>query len=131
MPFQVSKRCQRSGVRKHRHSPGNFRLQASSSSLILIGRPQSVSAILAEKRPSSIDRHHLPWSSAKVVLDRPPWSSPLSSSGDIGGTISSMGGAPGGPPPSSTGDSNRATSSSVSSCNKALGAPSTKKRRLD
>jgi hypothetical protein len=54
-----------------------------------------------------------------------------SSGGGIGGTTSSTGNALGGPPPSSTGGSNRVTSLSVSSCNKALGAPSTKKRRLD
>ena len=53
------------------------------------------------------------------------------SGGGIGGTASSVGGALGGPPPPSTGGGNRATSSSVSSCNKALGAPSTKKRHLD
>jgi hypothetical protein len=54
-----------------------------------------------------------------------------SSGDDIGGTTSSAGGALGGPPPSSTGGGNRATSSSMSSCNKALGAPSTKKQHLD
>jgi hypothetical protein len=51
-------------------------------------------------------------------------------SGDIGGTASSAGGTLGGPPPSSTGGGNRLISSSVSSCNKASGAPSTKKRHL-
>jgi hypothetical protein len=55
-----------------------------------------------------------------------------SSSGDgIGGTASSVGGALGGSPPSCASGGNRATSSSVSSCNKVPGAPSTKKRCLD
>jgi hypothetical protein len=46
----------------------------SSSSLFFICQWQSISAILAEQRPSSTGRHHPPWRSAKVVLDRPPWS---------------------------------------------------------
>jgi hypothetical protein len=48
----------------------------------------------------------------------------------FGGTTSSTFGTQGGLRPSSTGGSNRATSSSVSSCNKAPGAPLTKKRDL-
>jgi hypothetical protein len=50
-----------------------------------------------------------------------------SSGGGIGGTASSAGGALGGPPPSSMSGGNRATSLSMSSCNNAPGAPSTKK----
>jgi hypothetical protein len=45
-----------------------------SSSLILISRRQSISTILVEQRPSSTGRHHPPWSSTKVVCNRPPWS---------------------------------------------------------
>jgi hypothetical protein len=56
---------------------------------------------------------------------------PSSSGGSIGGTTSSAGGTQGGPPPSSMGGGNIATSSSVSSCNKAPGAPSTEKGHLD
>jgi hypothetical protein len=54
-----------------------------------------------------------------------------SSGGGIGGMTSSAGGALGGLSPSSTGAGNKGTSSSVSSCNKVLGAPSTKKQCLD
>jgi hypothetical protein len=53
---------------------GDCQLQASSSSLIFIDRQQSIYAILTEQRPSSTGCHHLPWSDAKDVLDRPPWS---------------------------------------------------------
>jgi hypothetical protein len=49
----------------------------------------------------------------------------------IGGTASSAGGALGGLPPSSTSSGSRATSSSVSSCDKVSGAPSKKKRHFD
>jgi hypothetical protein len=45
-----------------------------SSSLILIGRRQSISAILVEQSPSSTDCHHSPWIGAKAVIDRPPCS---------------------------------------------------------
>jgi hypothetical protein len=38
------------------------RLQAPSSSLIIIGRWQSISAILVEQRPSLTGYHHTPWS---------------------------------------------------------------------
>jgi hypothetical protein len=92
----------------------------------------------SQSLPSSLSRgHHRP----TVIIrhgeaPRPcstgrPGATTSSSSGDIGGTASSAGGALGGPPPSSTSGGNRATSLSVSNCNKASGAPSTKKWRLD
>jgi hypothetical protein len=108
-----------SGVRKQRHSSGKCYLQASSSSLIIIGRRQLISTILAEQRPSSTNYDHSPWSGPKAVLDRPPWRVTSSSGGGVGGTTSSAGCALRVLPPSSIYGGNRATSSSVSNCNKA------------
>jgi hypothetical protein len=100
--------------------------------------PSSSSVGGSRSLPSSLSRgHHRPtFIICQEVAPRPCSTSlhgaaPSSSSGGIVGTAPSAGGTLGGPPPTSMGGVKRVTSSSVSSCNKAPGARSTKKRCLD
>jgi hypothetical protein len=112
----------------HRGTVISKRHHPLSSSLVGGSRSLPSSPSIGHHRPAVIIRHEV---APRPCSTSHPGAATSSSVGSIGGTTSSAGGALGGPLPSSTDGSNRATSSSVSSCNKVSGAPSTKKRRLD